>query len=284
MQLLFLGTSASEGYPNAFCDCENCQYARQLGGPNLRKRCSVLIDDVLLIDMGPDLMAAAQLHNVSLSNIQYCVQTHEHEDHLDASHFGSRSPACGVFGVPRLHWYASAGAIETVAQKFASRLPAEGLQHPEVEERLNLTVHPIARNQQFEMGPYRVTSVPANHAPELETMLHVIEKEGRTLFYCTDTGVLPSETWQALAQHRFRFDVVVMDHTFGLTERGGGHMNSQQFVAQIEKMHQINLLAEGARILATHIGHHSNPDHETLVRFAQERGYEVAYDGMLIDV
>ncbi len=50
MHLLFLGTAASEGYPNAFCHCENCNAARQEGGASLRKRSSVLIDGQLLID------------------------------------------------------------------------------------------------------------------------------------------------------------------------------------------------------------------------------------------
>ena len=111
MQLLFLGTSASEGYPNAFCACENCEAARKAGGPSLRKRSAALIDGELLIDMGPDLMAASLQHGVPLANVRYCLQTHEHSDHFDPSHFSSRSPACGVLDAPRLHYYASHNAL-----------------------------------------------------------------------------------------------------------------------------------------------------------------------------
>ena len=32
MNLTFLGTAASEGYPDAFCGCANCERARDLGG------------------------------------------------------------------------------------------------------------------------------------------------------------------------------------------------------------------------------------------------------------
>jgi phosphoribosyl 1,2-cyclic phosphate phosphodiesterase len=45
MRLTFLGTSAAEAYPNAFCGCSNCERARALGGPNLRKRSCALIED-----------------------------------------------------------------------------------------------------------------------------------------------------------------------------------------------------------------------------------------------
>ena len=284
MQLTFLGTSASEGYPNAFCDCDNCQLARQLGGPNLRKRSSVLIDELLLIDLGPDLMASAQQHDISLAAIQYCLQTHEHQDHLDPNHFFSRSEGCGVFDVPRLHWYATIGAIERASQHFGDFLPSDGLLDADVEKKLNIKAHPTKCFAQFSVGPYRVTSLKANHAPELEALLYVIEKGDSTLFYATDTGIISEETWQVLCEHKFHLNVVIMDHTFGLTERGGGHLNSKQFVAQIERLKAEALLAADARIYATHIGHHSNPDHQALVDYASGYGYEPAYDGLIIDI
>lgn len=103
MKLTFLGTSAANAFPEAFCSCENCEGARFLGGPSLRKRSSAIVNDDLLIDFGPDIMTAAQIHERPLTNLRYCIQTHAHADHLDASHFLSRSPGFGVVGAPRLH-------------------------------------------------------------------------------------------------------------------------------------------------------------------------------------
>ncbi|RIK43314.1 MAG: hypothetical protein DCC55_05970 [Chloroflexi bacterium] len=284
MRITFLGTSASEGYPDAFCACDNCEQARRLGGPSLRKRCASLIDNQLLIDLGPDLMAASLMHGVSLANVTYCLQTHEHEDHLDASHLVSRSESCGVYGAPHLHYYASHGAFEKIERHLGARVGADGLYSPLVSEKLNLTAHSIEPFQAFDVGPYRVTSVAANHAPGLTAMLFVIKRAGRTLFYATDTGEIPEQTWQALADGQFRFNLVVMDHTFGLARRSNGHMNWEQFVEQIERMRSARLLAEDARILADHVAHHSNPPHPELSDFAAQHGYAVAYDGMSIDV
>src|SRR4051812_7715991 len=114
MQATFLGTAASEGYPDAFCGCANCERARALGGPSLRKRSSLLINDDLLIDLGPDVIAASLMHGISLARLRCCLQTHEHEDHLDPSHFSSRSPGNGVQNAPHLHYYASQGALDRV--------------------------------------------------------------------------------------------------------------------------------------------------------------------------
>lgn len=103
MKLTFLGTGAANAYPEAFCRCENCLRARALVGPSLRKRSAALINDDLLIDLGPDIMTAASIHGCPLTHVRYCLQTHGHADHLDPSHLLSRSPGYGVVGAPRLH-------------------------------------------------------------------------------------------------------------------------------------------------------------------------------------
>ena len=285
MQLQFLGTSASEGYPNAFCDCENCQTARALGGPSLRKRSSALIDGQLLIDIGPDLMAASFQHGVSLAQIRYCLQTHEHYDHLDPSHLVSRSPACGVHGAPRLDYYASAGALAHVAARLGqSGENGAGLHDPVIADRLNLSVHEIEPFQEFAIGPYQVLSVAATHAPNLTAMLYVIAREGRVLFYGTDTGEMPEATWNALEAYSSPFNVVVMDHTFGYKGRSSGHMNYEQFLEQVARLRDLGLLADDARIYAHHLAHHSNPPHPELAAFAAEHGYEIAYDGLMVEI
>ncbi len=283
MQLTFLGTAASEGFPNAFCDCDNCTAARQAGGPSLRKRSSALINSDLIIDLGPDLMAAQQ-HRVSLAQIEYCLQTHEHEDHFDPSHFGSRSQFCGVYGTPRLHYYASQGAFDKAARQLGRTQTVAGLLDEELADKLNLAPHVIEPFQRVQVGPYDVLSVKANHAAPLMTMLYVIGERARTLFYGTDTGEMGEETWQALGEFGRPFNVVVLDHTFGFKGRSGGHMNAEQFLEQVARLRQENLLAADARIYATHIGHHSNPPHPTLEAYAQQNGYLVAYDGLVVEV
>ena len=82
MIVTFLGTAAANAYPEAFCRCDNCERARTLGGPSLRKRSAALINDDLLIDLGPDIMTASFMHGRPLSRVRYCLQTHAHADHI----------------------------------------------------------------------------------------------------------------------------------------------------------------------------------------------------------
>lgn len=282
MRFVFLGTAASEGYPNAFCDCDNCEQARAAGGPSLRKRSSVLIDGDLILDLGPDLMAASMQHGISLAQLRYCVQTHEHADHLDASHLYSRSPHCGVHNAPCLAFYASQNALRKAARILRSDDPNFGLLDPSVSERLNLTAHAVEPFQHFMVGPYQFFSVKANHAPETTAMLYQIEHEGKVVFYGTDTGEIPPETWDALAEFGKPCDLIALDHTFGYKGRATTHMNTEQFLEQVARLREIGIATERTRIFATHIAHHSNPIHPELVGSAQQHGYEVAYDGLEI--
>ena len=284
LELLFLGTAASEGYPDAFCACPNCEQARALGGRSLRKRSAALIDDILLCDLGPDLMAAAIAHGVSLTGVRWCIQTHEHQDHLDPSHLLSRSPLCGVPDAPLLTWYASHGALCRAAEVLGDHVPEDGLLDPEIGDRLNLRVCPIDPGESFLAGPYRVTAVPAAHGRGISPLLYVIERNGRAIFYGTDTGPLPELAWEVLRGWSGALDLVILDHTFGLEDRATGHMNADQFREQIVRMRDERLLSPKCRVIAHHLGHHSNPDHETLQAMATEWGYEVAYDGMRVTV
>ncbi|MDQ2787182.1 MAG: MBL fold metallo-hydrolase [Chloroflexota bacterium] len=284
MHATFLGTAASEGYPDAFCACANCEQARALGGPSLRKRSSVLINDDLLIDLGPDLMAAAQMHGVPLANLRYCLQTHEHTDHLDPSHFLSRSQFSGVRDAPHLHFYATQGAIDSALRSVRTHQPVDALITSGKSETLNLSVHAIEPFQTFAVGPYRVSSVRAAHGQAIVAVLYVIERGGRSLFYGTDTGPLPETTWAVLRAGRHRFNVVVLDHTFGLKEQASGHLNREQFLEQIARMRDEGLLADNARIFAHHLAHHSNPVHPELVAIAGQDGYEIPYDGLTVAI
>jgi phosphoribosyl 1,2-cyclic phosphate phosphodiesterase len=284
MILTFLGTSAANAYPEAFCQCENCREARALGGPSLRKRSAALINDDLLIDLGPDIMVAAQMHGVPLTHVRYCLQTHAHADHLDASHLLSRSPGFGVVGAPRLHFYASSGTLQHMARTFERDLASESLLDPQVRERLNLDIHTIEANKPFYAGPYRVIPLPANHDPTVEPLLYALSAEGHSLFYGADTASLPEETWRAFHDHKLEFDLVILDHTYGPDEPGSDHLSAHQVSEHASRMRAEGLLAEGGRFFATHIAHQGNPVHPKLAAFASPHGYEIAFDGLSLTV
>jgi phosphoribosyl 1,2-cyclic phosphate phosphodiesterase len=259
MIITFLGTAAANAFPEAFCKCPNCSAARTLGGPSLRKRSAALINNDLLIDLGPDIMAASHMHGCSLDEVRYCLQTHPHADHLDLSHLLSRSPGYGVVGAPVLNSYASRETLGRAAETFERDLASYSLLSPEAEEYLNCKIQQIRPFEPFMAGPYSVLAFPANHALGMGAMLYAIEADGRAAFYGTDTATLSEPTWQAFREHKMSFDVVVLDHTYGPEQCGRDHLSARQVIEHADRMRAEGLLRSTARVFATHIAHEGNP-------------------------
>jgi phosphoribosyl 1,2-cyclic phosphate phosphodiesterase len=81
-----------------------------------------------------------------------------------------------------------------------------------------------------------------------------------------------------------RFDIVILDHTYGPGQLGTDHLNAQQVIEHAARMRDENVLRSHGRVFATHIAHEGNPAHPELVAFAKQHGYEVAYDGLVLEV
>ncbi|MDQ3654206.1 MAG: MBL fold metallo-hydrolase, partial [Chloroflexota bacterium] len=233
MRISFLGTAAGERFPDAFCGCQRCQDARREGGRSLRLNSAALINDELLIDFGPDIAVASMRFGIPLYEIPYAVQTHPHDDHLDRLAFSSRSANCQA-QTTRTHYFCSAATLRRVGELFGDGANGADITDRSFLESLNLTISIVEPWQEFSFGPYRIQTVAANHGAAIEAMLFAIAHErGGQIFYGTDTGPLPPDTWPRLAELGWLFDVLILDHTFGFAARNAGHLNAEQFLEEV---------------------------------------------------
>lgn len=282
MKVTFLGTAAATSYPLAFCRCKFCNTARERGGRDLRRRSAVIINQDLLIDMGPDIVPASFLYGKSIADIRYLLQTHSHSDHFDPQVFTTRVPEYGGLNTPRLQIYASAKTLAKMAEMVKNEGYVDNFLEFTEQARMNLEVNAVEPFDSVRVGSYEVTGFPANHDTTVDSLLWAITENVFTLLYATDTDAIPEATWKRFHDKKLKFNVVVLDHTYGLDVDGSGHLNANRFVQQIQRMRAEQLLDSGSRILATHISHEGNPPHAELSEFAARFGYEVAYDGLVI--
>jgi phosphoribosyl 1,2-cyclic phosphodiesterase len=282
LSITYLGTGDASGYPHPFCNCENCVEARQVGGKSFRLRSSALINDELLLDLGPDLLAGAFLQRKSLHDIRYVVQTHPHMDHLEPHHLGMRTHAFGLSEIPPLTFYGTATSVEKVRDTLFNTKSTRKYPAGELFDILNLTVQEIAGGETFQVGPYEFTAIPASHDAPGICVLYAIRLGDRAIFYGNDTGPLSDDAWEMLGKLGYAFDLVSLDHTMGVNEGNAGHMSGAMVVDTMARMREMELLKPGARVLGTHIAPHSNPIHEKMAAIAAESGYEIAYDGLTI--
>ena len=77
MRIAFLGTSAGWPLPRLGCQCQICT---STDPKDKRTRSQVLIDEILLLDAGPETYQ--HLLNFDPTKIRACVITHKHHDHI----------------------------------------------------------------------------------------------------------------------------------------------------------------------------------------------------------
>ena len=284
MRITFLGTADSSGYPHPFCDCANCTEARRLGGPSIRLRSSALINDDLLIDLGPDLAAAASRQRLSLRSVRWCLQTHAHVDHLEAEHLYMRSAIFHLVDPLPFTFYGSRATIDRVRQTLAESKATRHREYGELMAVMDTTLVEIAPGEQLPVGPYRVTAIPATHDAPGAALLFAVSDGVSTIFYGNDTGALGDDAWETIGRWKLRFDCVILDHTQGINAASANHMNGEQVRETLARMREAGLLQANARCFANHICHLGNPVHPKLAAIAQAGGYEVAFDGLTITV
>ena len=282
MQVTFLGTAAAPSMPIPFCVCRVCMDARRIGGKNLRRRSSIMINEDLLVDIGPDIATASFDHNLSLAGIDICLQTHAHEDHLDAEFIISRHAEYGTVVSRDLLFVGSGETLRVVDEIVRRRCEYGGIFDPDTQAALKMNVLTVAPYEACAVGNYRVTGYPANHAIDQGALLYSIEQGNHAVFYGTDTSVLPEEFWEQLLLNRTRYDLLVLDQTYGIgfDSRPADHLGTQDFIAHANRFREVGLLKEGGTVYATHLSHEGNLAHDALDEYAGQHGYRVAFDGL----
>ena len=276
MKIKILGTAAAEGVPAMFCNCENCVKARALKGKNLRSRAQALINDDLLIDFGPDTYLNGQRFGIDLSAVKYFLITHTHSDHHCAYDFDNINAA-----TDRTQEKVNILGPEMVMNNLRSVIPYS-MSSLFDSGKVVFSGLEAFKKQQF--GDYCITPLKAYH--QQGAFVYIIERDGKSIFYCLDTGKLPDEDHEYLATLKKAFDLVIIDCTYGRVpaDKYGGHMSLYDDAKQIELMKRAGAVDENTKVIVNHFAHWHIPSHDEMQEMADEFGYTVAYDGIEIEV
>lgn len=257
VEVLLLGTGASDGIPNAWCTCPTCAEARATGA--IRSNNAALVDDRLLLDCGPEAPRQAQRAGRDLSGVRTVLVTHAHDDHLDPSFLMHRS-------------WVSEQPLQVIGPAPAIARCVEWL----APEQRAVTLTTVTAGDVFTVDGYRVAVLPATHEAFGEAVLYAVERGGRRLLYATDTGPWKPHALELLAGRRL--DLVLLEQTFGdAVPPGDGHHTFATFATAVDDLRAIGAVDAGSRVIGIHLGH-DNPPHPELVRRFAELGAEVHPD------
>ena len=266
MRLRLLGTGAADGLPNAFCRCSTCQDARTRR--RVRARSSLLVDDRILIDPGPDAASQTARAGIDLFDVRHWFITHGHPDHLDPMLLLSRH---WVLPEEPLHIWGPRQALDKLRDWLA----------PDSRVELIEAIPGTAVELSLDETDYRVCAHQADHGGRDgnrdslgdEALLWSVEDPRTAILYATDTGPDPHVSGGP-------FSAVLLDATFGpKTDHRTGHLDFPATEGLLARWRESGVIDDGSRIIATHIGHH-NPPFDEFVAELSARGIEVFEDGM----
>jgi adenosylcobinamide kinase/adenosylcobinamide-phosphate guanylyltransferase len=266
VRLQLLGTGSADGWPNPWCRCASCEWAR--GAGELRGQTGVLVDEVLLLDCGPDVPRAAARFGISLAGVRLILLGHAHPDHCTPDALMCRA------------WSTQAGQpLEILAPPAA--VAAFGAA---ADPTAPLTFTTVRAGDELVREGYRIRVHPARHAgPEIgpAVLYDLTGPGGERLLYAVDTAPLPDADLSGDASRPY--DVVLLEETYGVGAGDGDHHDLKSFGATVAALRRCGAVTTRTRVLAVHRGH-GNPPGPELHRRLNAMGAQALPDGSVLQV
>ena len=279
MKFQYLGTAAAEGMPAVFCNCEVCQKARERGGKNFRTRSQSIINDELLMDFPPDSMMHFHMHGVRGDQIRYIVFTHSHSDHYYATDL-LRHGGCYAHNMAydKLEIVCSEKLYERMQNDLAG-----------AKKDVILEYHVAKPFVPMTLGEYSLIPFPANHSGDKEgklALFYALTYQGKTILYAHDSGYFFEEVFDYIKEKKLYFDMISLDCTFAHlpSKESSSHMGLDTDQKVLERLREIGAVDEKTLLYVNHFSHNGNPLHEELSESAAKIGFNVSYDGLMLEV
>ncbi|ALS26372.1 beta-lactamase superfamily domain-containing protein [Paenibacillus sp. 32O-W] len=272
MKLTFLGTGAAEGIPSPFCDCATCDHARVNGGRNVRKRQSVLVNDDLLIDLGPDLFASCAQLGLSLCGVKTLLVTHSHMDHFDPNNLLLRTKP-----------FRLATELPEMAMIAGPSVWTRWDGHGGSDKQADIRRTTIVPGRSREVGAYTIRAIEACHHLRVGDAMNYVIGDGKSmLLYASDSGLYEGHVWKEL--EGTRFDGVVMEGTIWKHPSGREHLNEGDFRLMLNRLRGIGAIDDRTVVIATHFSHQGVGPHEEIAESVKCAGAICAYDGFVVSI
>lgn len=276
MKLRYLGTGGGGGIPELFCSCPVCLHARRVGGRERRRRPMALVDDTLCIDLPCDAASTVLELGADTAAIRHILITHAHYDHFLPDNLLTRPE-----GAAKAELYISPGSGAAFAKRCEklSALPVPAGMLPINAPK----VHLVGPFESFRAGEHLVTALPSDHAPGLDSLNYLIEREGKAILWLHDCGLLSETAKNWLTEECPRLSLVSMDCALPVgSPPSKEHMDIDTCASTADYLRDLGCADERTVFILSHISHNVRMNHAELSRAATAFGLVPAFDGMEI--
>jgi len=238
--------------PRLGCQCKICS---SKDTKDKRLRPSLLINNFLLLDAGPDIYH--QLIKDTPEKIQAVLITHAHPDHVLGFHDLS-------------HIYNMEGKLKIVAPQEV----INGIKKHFEFITLNFNFIPAEPSKPFEFRGLKITYFEVKHTKR--PCFGIKIKGDKLISYIPDFRKIPKSS-QAICRS---CDILILD--------GSSLGTKGQVFSHISVVDAISLAQalKPKKVYFTHLGHITGL-HKELEKFVQEKGgpkFHIAYDGLELDI
>jgi phosphoribosyl 1,2-cyclic phosphate phosphodiesterase len=144
----------------------------------------------------------------------------------------------------------------------------------------------LVRTRSFETfhhGKYSITPVRARHIDDEDCQNLLIQADGATFLYATDTGLPYEETYEFL--RGYSIDALVIECTDGFCSTTyEGHLDIKECISVVNRLRNDGCLPVESRVITTHHSVRGLARHCDLERALAPHGIEPGYDGISFSV
>ncbi len=258
VEIRLLGTGSADGWPNPWCVCRSCVWARETPGAE-RAQTSVLVDGTLLIDTGGVRRAGVPLHGV-----RTVLFTHAHPDHADPQPLLWRQ-------------YAEARRGAEAPLEVAGPPAALDLCRDWVAPGSPVTWTPLLAGDRVRLASgHRVRALAADHWRDDPYV-------GPALLYAVDDRLLAAwDTGPRLpAVEHPAYDFVLLDCNDGTRPGTGQHHDLASFARTVAALRERGAIGGRTRVVAVALGC-GNPPGPELDAILGEVGATAPFDGTVL--
>lgn len=256
MRVRLLGTSSADGWPNAFCACAACQSAKRLRSPTC-----ALVDDIMLLDYGPEAARAALRHAGGLSRVRYLLITAAPTE---------RTPPTPLLELAR----ASRREPLTVIGPPAMMAAWPGVAEPGAPVSFTpVSFTPVTAGAELTLEGYHIRVLAS--ADDDAVAYDVTGPTGARLLYAPSTVRPPG----AFGVPGPAYDLLLLGASVGDRPGPGARATPgalDEFAAQLRALTASGAVSDHTDVVAVHLSHNSPPD---LERQLARWGARVVDDG-----
>jgi len=255
-QVIFLGTCAHDFSEALTGECRD-RFDR-----DARRASSLLIGRRLLVDPGPHVPDSLRIAGCRPEDIEHIFVTHLHSDHFDA---GTVAEIARASGRTLTLWVRRDAVLDV----------PDGVQLRRMEAQVTYRI----------TDSISVTSLDANHGPQVFPQWFLFDIERRKLLYALDGAWFLTHTYNYLKNSRLDFFVV--DATCGNYTgdyRMAEHNSLPMLELMLPSLKTAGIVSEATQIYLSHIAPSLHRPHEEIERQVAHLGMRVAYDGLTLSL